>query len=69
MPQTTAITRRKVKKFAVSLAAVQRRIYMIRGVKVMLDEDLAGMYGVPTKRLNEASGATPAVFQRTSCSS
>jgi hypothetical protein len=54
MPQTTAIARRRVKKFAVSLTAVQRRIYMIRGVKVMLDEDLAGMYGVPTKRLNEA---------------
>src|SRR6516225_4130634 len=29
-------------------------IYIIRGQKVMLDSDLAKMYGVPTKRLNEA---------------
>lgn len=30
------------------------RIYIIRGMKVMLDKDLAEMYGVPTHRLNEA---------------
>jgi hypothetical protein len=30
------------------------RIYIIRGAKVMLDKDLAEMYGVPTHRLNEA---------------
>ncbi|RYY18750.1 MAG: ORF6N domain-containing protein [Sphingobacteriaceae bacterium] len=29
------------------------KIYMIRGLKVMLDEDLAGLYEVETKRLNE----------------
>ena len=29
-------------------------IRIIRGQKVMLDRDLAAMYGVPTKRLNEA---------------
>ncbi len=29
------------------------RIYMIRGMKVMLDRDLAEMYGVETRRLNE----------------
>lgn len=29
-------------------------IRIIRGQKVMLDRDLARMYGVPTKRLNEA---------------
>jgi hypothetical protein len=28
-------------------------IYLIRGHKVMLDKDLAELYGVPTKRLNE----------------
>jgi hypothetical protein len=32
---------------------VERRILFIRGQKVMLDRDLAGLYGVPTKRLNE----------------
>jgi hypothetical protein len=32
---------------------IENRIYMIRGHKVMLDKDLATLYGVPTKRLNE----------------
>jgi len=32
---------------------LERRIYVLRGQKVMLDEDLAELYGVPTKRLNE----------------
>lgn len=32
---------------------VERRIRLIRGAKVMLDRDLAQLYGVPTKRLNE----------------
>ncbi len=38
---------------AVSGQFVERRIYLIRGHKVMIDEDLAELYGVPTKRLNE----------------
>jgi hypothetical protein len=33
---------------------IERRIYLIRGQKVMLDNDLAELYQVPTKRLNEA---------------
>lgn len=32
---------------------VLNRIYIIRNEKVMLDSDLAEMYGVETKRLNE----------------
>ena len=32
---------------------IERRIYLIRGHKVMLDSDLAALYGVSTKRLNE----------------
>jgi hypothetical protein len=32
---------------------VMNRIYLIRGKKVMLDEDLAELYQVETKRLNE----------------
>ena len=34
-------------------AAIKSRIFTIRGVQVMLDSDLAVLYGVPTKRLNE----------------
>src|ERR1700722_12643487 len=29
-------------------------IFLIRGQRVMLDADLASLYGVPTKRVNEA---------------
>ncbi len=32
---------------------IERRILVIRGQKVMIDADLAELYGVPTKRLNE----------------
>jgi len=34
-------------------ARINRRILFVRGQKVMLDVDLADMYGVKTKRLNE----------------
>ncbi|HIJ67677.1 MAG TPA: ORF6N domain-containing protein, partial [Planctomycetes bacterium] len=32
---------------------IQKCIYLLRGQKVMLDKDLAGLYGITTKRLNE----------------
>lgn len=32
---------------------IERRIYLIRGQKVMLDFDLAELYGVPTRQLNQ----------------
>jgi len=35
------------------VSSISRRIYVIRGHKGMLDVDLAQLYGVPTKRLNE----------------
>jgi len=35
------------------LVSVQNKIYTIRNQQVMLDFDLAEMYGVETKRLNE----------------
>ena len=41
-------------RLAVPGELVERKIYLIRGHKVMLDADLAALYQVPTKRLNEA---------------
>jgi hypothetical protein len=38
----------------VSVQLIERRIYLIRGHKVMIDVDLAELYDVPTYRLNEA---------------
>lgn len=37
-----------------SALAIERHIHIVRGQKVMLDSDLATLYGVQTKRLNEA---------------
>ncbi|MGA2091529.1 MAG: ORF6N domain-containing protein [Endomicrobiales bacterium] len=34
-------------------AHIENKIFVIRGARVMLDSDLADMYGVSTKRLNE----------------
>ena len=36
------------------LAKIQNMVYEIRGQKVMLDRDLADLYGVEIKRLNES---------------
>ena len=36
------------------LQVIQSKIYEIRGQKVMIDRDLAEMYDVPTKVLNQA---------------
>jgi hypothetical protein len=33
--------------------SLERRIFLVRGKRVMLDADLAEVYGVSTKRLNE----------------
>ncbi|MFA6315130.1 MAG: ORF6N domain-containing protein [Candidatus Paceibacterota bacterium] len=37
----------------IPMEVIERRIYLIRGQKVMLDSDLAELYGVSTIRLNE----------------
>jgi len=36
------------------IAVIQRKIYEIRGQKVILDRDLAALYQVETKVLNQA---------------
>jgi hypothetical protein len=41
------------KKSMIPVEAIERRILLIRSQKIMLDSDLAQLYGVPTKRLNE----------------
>jgi hypothetical protein len=38
----------------VPVTLIERKIYLIRGQKVMIDTDLAELYRVPTYRLNEA---------------
>ena len=38
---------------AIAAELIERRIHVVRGLRVMLDSDLATLYGVPTHRLNE----------------
>ena len=38
----------------VASGTIHSRIFTVRGVQVMLDRDLAELYGVPTKALNQA---------------
>ena len=42
------------KALIASVEQIESRIFLIRGQKVMLDADLAELYGVATKVLNQA---------------
>lgn len=44
------------------LKEIDKKIYFIRGMKVMLDFDLADLYGVELKRLNEQVKRNPERF-------
>ena len=52
----------KKKQELVVLESVEPIIREIRGERVLLDEDLARIYGVPTKRLNEQVRRNPDRF-------
>ena len=49
------------------LSGISRTIVELRGQRVILDRDLAALYGVSTKRLNEAVKRNAADFPRISC--
>ena len=46
---------------------IRNRIYTIRGMQVMLDSDLAALYGVETKALNQAVKRNPDRFPERYC--
>lgn len=46
--------KQKIQKDMNDIAVIQRKIYEIRGQKVILDRDLAALYQVETKALNQA---------------
>jgi len=58
MASNPVVPMSKKKKSSMDLAVppelIERRIYLIRGQKVILDSDLADLYEVPTKALNQA---------------
>lgn len=51
IPQKTDLM---AKAIVLAEEAIISKIYLIRGQKVMIDRDLAELYGVETKRLKEA---------------
>ena len=46
----------------ISIERIEKTIYLIRGEKVMLDRDLASLYGVETGALNRAVKRNPKRF-------
>ena len=60
MPKKTPVS--IAERLPVSIELVERRIYLIRGQKVMLDSDLAEIYRVETKALNQAIRRNPDRF-------
>ncbi|MGF6849416.1 hypothetical protein QFZ51_004651 [Chitinophaga sp. W3I9] len=45
---------KNIKQTSIPDEIIMDKIYFIRGQKIMLDRDLAELYGVETKRLKEA---------------
>ena len=50
------------RSFAISNASVQSRIIIVRDMPVIVDADVAEIYGVETKRVNEAVRNNPDRF-------
>ena len=57
-----SLDRMKTNTAVMSQQRLENVIRTIRGQRVILDSDLAQVYGVPTKRLNEAVKRTPEKF-------
>lgn len=58
---------KKLKSASVSADAIAQNILLIRGQKVIRDADLARLYGVETRRLNEQVRRTWNDFPTISC--
>lgn len=48
------MSQKEKKRSVVPAEIIQGKIYLIRGRRVLFDNDLAALYGVPTKNLNKA---------------
>jgi len=55
---------KQIKAVFIPDEVVVDKIYQIRDQKVMLDEDLAELYGIETKRLNEQVASNPDRFPK-----
>jgi hypothetical protein len=48
-----SMTRKNQSKQVAPISEIESRIFHLRGNRVIIDSDLADLYGIPTKRLNE----------------
>ena len=48
------MTKSTTRQITVPAEDIERAIHVVRGRRVMLDSDLAGLYGVTTAALNQA---------------
>ncbi len=64
-----SIARKNEAEALVVTARIARQILVLRGQKVMIDADLAALYDVPTKRLNQQVKRNPDASRPISCSS
>ncbi len=55
-------------KELIPVEIIEKKIYLIRGQKVMLDRDLAELYGVETRVLNQAVRRNMNAFRMILCS-
>ena len=55
-------TKKKTSLFPVSIREIEDKIAVIRGMEVIADADVAALYGVETKRVNEAVRNNPEKF-------
>jgi hypothetical protein len=51
----------------IPIERIEKAIYLIRGERVMLDRDLAELYEVETRVLNQAVGLIASASHRISC--
>jgi hypothetical protein len=49
---------------SVAVEQIERQIYIVRGQRIMLDSDLAQLYGITTMAFNQAVKRNPARFPR-----
>lgn len=56
------ITKNETSNGLIPLEEVEKKIVVVRGQQVLLDRDVAALYGVETKRVNEAVKNNPRKF-------
>jgi hypothetical protein len=54
-------------KSTVAVIRLAALIHLVRGERIILDSDLASIYGVPTKRLNEQMRRNQRRFPKDFC--